>query len=399
MSTFQPVYVVLFWTCAALAVYAYAGYPLLIWGLSRWRGQMPRPPTVAEEKWPSVSLLIAAHNEEAVIEDRLGNALALDYPAGRMELVVGSDGSTDATATIVRDHASRGVRLLDYPNQGGKVAVLNASVPRLKGQIIVLSDANTRFEADAARRLVRWFDEEDVGVVVGRLVLVDPHTGRNADGLYWKYETFLKRCEAKLGVLLGANGAIYAIRRELFPPVPPGTLVDDLVIPLLAMMRSGCRIVYDPQAVAHEETAADVHAEFHRRCRIGAGGFQSLQWLWPLLNPRRGWMALAFFSHKLLRWLCPFFLLGMLLSSWLLRSRPGYRGALLAQLAALLLPVMVECIPFRLPLLKPLRLMAMFTAMNLALLVGFCRWLRGGQTGVWRRTARTAVASGRVQIP
>src|SRR5262249_30950742 len=145
-------------------------------------------------------------------------------------------------------------------------------------------------------------------VVCGRLVLTDPATGCNVDSYYWRYETFLKRCEGRLGALLGANGAIYAIRRELYTPIPGNTIVDDFVIPLRAKLRTGCRIVYDGDAVAREETPPNVGAEFHRRSRIGAGGFQSIGLLWRLLNPRSGWVAFTFFSHKILRWVCPFFL-------------------------------------------------------------------------------------------
>src|SRR5262249_55927305 len=157
--------------------------------------------------------------------------------------------------------------------------------------------ANSQTEPDAARKLVRWFHDPNLGVVCGRLVLTDPHTHKNADSLYWRYETFLKRAEGKLGALLGANGAIYAIRRDVFTPIPDDTIVDDLFIPLRAGLHTGCAIVYDCEAIAHEESAPDVGSEFHRRSRIGAGGFQSWALLWKLLNPRQGWVAFTFCSH------------------------------------------------------------------------------------------------------
>ena len=388
MNSVQTVTVVVFWVCTALVWYAYVGYPLLIWFLARSFGRRAEAPAANADDLPSLTLLIAAYNEEDVIEERIQNALEMDYPADRLEIVVASDGSTDDTPEIVRRYAGAGVRLLDYAQRRGKAAVLNAAFEELDGDIVLLSDANTQTDPGVARKIVRWFREPAVGVVCGRLVLTDPKTGRNADSLYWKYETFLKKCDGRLRALLGANGAVYAVRRELYTPVPDETLVEDLVIPLLAKMRTGCDIVYDCEAVAREETARNVGGEFHRRSRIGAGGFQSIGMLWRLLDPRRGWIAFTFLSHKILRWLCPFFLLGMLGTNLLLLGLPFYQYVLGAQLAFYLVSVLAAFVPGRFKALKPLRLATMFTSMNAALLVGFGRWLLGSQKAAWRRTAR-----------
>ncbi|HZW32270.1 MAG TPA: glycosyltransferase family 2 protein [Isosphaeraceae bacterium] len=383
----------IFWACLALVTYAYVGYPLLIWGLSRVVHRPAVPPAGDDAELPMVSLLIAAHNEEAVIEDRLRNALAMDYPPAKLEVVVSSDGSTDRTTEIVRRYAGRDVRLLDYVRRRGKAAVLNASVPELRGEIVMFSDANTQFDAAAARKLVRWLRDPEVGAACGEMVLADPRTGKNAESLYWKYETFLKQCEGRLGALLGASGGIYAIRKGVFTPIPEGTILDDFVIPLLAKLRHGTAIVYDSEAVAYEETAPELGSEFRRRCRIGAGGFQSLGLLWGLLHPRWGWTALAFASHKILRWLCPFFLIGLLVSNLVLvlsDSDSSYPAALAAQLAFYAISAVMAVVPARFRILKPLRLATMFTGMNLALLLGFWKWLRGSQQGVWQRTVRAA---------
>jgi cellulose synthase/poly-beta-1,6-N-acetylglucosamine synthase-like glycosyltransferase len=228
--------------------------------------------------------------------------------------------------------------------------------------------------------------------------LTDPRTGKNVDSLYWKYETFLKQCEGRLGALLGANGGIYALRKASFTPIPDGTVLDDFVIPLVAKLRTRCTIVYDSEAVAREETPPELGSEFVRRSRIGAGGYQCLGLIRGLLHPRWGWTALAFASHKLLRWLCPFFLLGMLAGSLVLCARPFFRAALAAQLLFYFTSWVMGMIPVRHRLLRPIRLATMFTGMNLALLVGFWRWLRGRQQGVWQRTARAAEsADGAVQ--
>jgi cellulose synthase/poly-beta-1,6-N-acetylglucosamine synthase-like glycosyltransferase len=228
------------------------------------------------------------------------------------------------------------------------------------------------------------------------LVLTDPETGRNADSLYWKYETFLKKCEGRLKALLGANGGIYAIRRTLFLPIPADTIVDDFVIPLRAKLQTGCDILFDREAIAREETPASVGSEFHRRSRIGAGGFQSIGMLWKLLLPTQGWMAFTFLSHKILRWLCPFFMLGLLCSNAILWDYGFYRWAFFGQFAFYLLSLLAGLVPGQFKALKPLRITTMFTGMNAALLVGFWRWLWGSQKGVWKRTARLAKADGAI---
>ena len=396
MSIFNTVLATSFWACLVLIACSYAGYPLLIWACSRLFGSEPEAPRVAEAELPTVSLLIAAYNEEAEIEGRILNALAMDYPRDRLEIVVGSDGSTDETCRIVRIFADQGVRLLSYDRRRGKASVLNASFPELLGEIVLLSDANTHNDPGAARNLVRWFRDPGVGIVCGKLVLTDPKTGRNADSLYWRYETFLKRCEGRLGALLGANGAIYAIRRGLYEPIPADTIVDDFVIPLLARVRTGASIVYDELAIAHEETPPDMASEFHRRSRIGAGGFQSIGMLWKLLDPQQGWVAFTFLSHKILRWSCPFFLVGLLVSNvaLVLEGVTPFGYFLAAQGGFYLASLASSCLPAGHRALKPLRIAGMFTGMNAALLVGFFRWSFGLQKGAWRRTVRLAETNG-----
>ncbi len=378
----------IFWISVAVVAYAYLGYPLVIYAASRLFGRQRQSRELDPQQLPRVSLLIAAYNESSVIAERIENALAMDYPRDKLEIVVASDGSDDGTNEIAERYADQGVVLLAFPERRGKSVVLNDAVNHLTGDVMMLSDANTMMDKRAAMCLVRWFQEPQIGAVCGWLDLYDPRTGRNADSVYWRYENFLKRCEGRLDAVLGANGAIYAMRREQFQPIPPDTLVDDFTIPLLAKLRTGCRIIYDKQAVAVEETAPDIQSEFRRRARIGAGGFQAIARLWPLLHPRFGWTAFAFFSHKVLRWWSPFFLLAMLLSNLLLVAVPLYQVLLLGQLAFYLLAAVGHWVvlpgwPGRL-----LRLPALFTTVNLALLVGFVRWLRQPQSGVWVRTPR-----------
>jgi cellulose synthase/poly-beta-1,6-N-acetylglucosamine synthase-like glycosyltransferase len=387
MHTLQIILTACFWLSAAGVVYAYIGYPALIWALSRLFGRTPAPPAINEADLPRLTLLIAAYNEESVIEARIQNALALNYPRQKLEIVIASDGSDDGTAEICRRYEGR-IRPMLFPHRRGKAATLNAAMEALDTDVVVLSDANTSMERDALLLLARWFAEPDVGAVCGRLVLDEAGAGGNGDGVYWRYETFLKTCEARLGGLLGANGAIYAVRRGLFSPLPPGTLVDDFIIPLAARMRSGCRIVYEREAIACEETAPGLSAEFRRRSRIGTGGSRALRVLWPLLGPRYGWTAFTLWSHKILRWACPFLLIGAFVSAMALSGAPLYRLALIAQLAFYTLCIVGIVLPAGRTLPHPLRLCPMFAGMNLALFMGVLRGLRNDQSGVWARTDR-----------
>lgn len=383
----------MFWLCVGGVAYAYVGYPVLVsaFACALGRRRCEPPPVVSDQ--PSVAVLIVAHNEEASIAQRLANALALDYPVDRLDVVVASDGSTDRTRELVVTNRDSRVRFIDFVSRRGKAAVLNDVLPGLTADIVVLSDANTFMEAHAVRRLVRWFRDPQVGVVVGRLVLSDPTTGRNVDGWYWRYESFLKQMDARLNALVGANGAIYAVRRSQFVPIPGDTLVDDLVLPLLMRLHRRRDIVYDRAVLAFEETAADVTSEFKRRRRIGAGGFQCLRVLWPLLSPARGWIAFTFMSHKVTRWLCPFLLVGAVALNLPLAAHPLYGVTLSVQALLYITAGLGAIVPGSGAVVRVLRLTTMFTSMNAALLAGFWQWAAGAAGGTWERTARS-VSSG-----
>jgi cellulose synthase/poly-beta-1,6-N-acetylglucosamine synthase-like glycosyltransferase len=377
-----------FWSAAAVVFAAYIAYPALVWALSRC--YRPRSPISWEsrEYQPTVSLLISAHNEEACVAERIANALALEYQPTKLEILIASDGSEDRTNDIVRELSHSNVRLLAYNVRRGKAATLNSAIREAKGNIVVFSDANTVFEPTAIERLVRWFSDPNIGVVCGKLVLTDAKTGRNVDGLYWRYETFLKQCEGRLGGLLGANGAIYAMRRELYCPIPDNTIIDDFVIPLFAKITHRFRIIYDANAIAHEETASTIRQEFRRRVRIGSGDYQSLVHLWPLLSPRHGWTSFTFIGHKLLRWLSPFFLLLAAVSNVFLLPRPLYAATLIAQILFYATAFAGIWVTGNSGPIKALRGVSLFCSVNAALLLGFFRWATTVQTGTWQRTDR-----------
>lgn len=378
------------WVSAIVVFFAYVLFPLVIWGVARVFSQKSQTHHSFVDNGPSITLLVAAHNEERCIATRIQNALASKYPSDKVEIIIASDGSEDRTNDIVRGFSEQGVRLLAFDCRRGKAATINDSVPKAANELVIFSDANTLFEQDVIQRLARWFADPGVGVVCGRLVLTDAASGRNADGLYWRYETFLKKCEGRLGGLLGANGAIYAMRKELFCPIPDNTIVDDFVIPLLAKLKYGFRIVYDETAIAHEETPPTIGHEFRRRVRIGSGDFQSLALLLPLLHPRYGWTCFTFIGHKLLRWLSPFFLLAAFVANLFLLSQPIYLATFLAQCVFYATAIVGMMLRGNGILTKFARAVSLFCSVNAALLVGFVRWATMPQSGTWQRTDREA---------
>ncbi len=305
----------IFWLASSLLVYAYLGYPVLVWVLARAFGREPQDAPIA----PSVSLLIPAYNEEAHIEARVRNSLALSYPRDQLEIVVASDGSTDRTNAIVESFAPRGVQLVVMPTNIGKAAMLTRVVPRLRGEIVVFSDASSELHSEALTRLMRRFADPQVGCVCGlyRLQGSSQDLRGEGEGLYWRYEVFIKQQESRLHSILGAHGAFYAIRKALFTPLESTAINDDYLIPM-RIIEQGYRAVYEPSAVAVERDIASVEGEFARRRRIAAGNCQQIAQLLHLLNPLRGWVALTFFSHKVLRTLAPLLMIAVLVTSlWL----------------------------------------------------------------------------------
>lgn len=376
----------------ALVAFSYAGYPVVLAGwcalhdlrgaLRFFSGGPDRRERSDPVEWPRVTIVLAAFDEEGCIREKVENCLALDYPRDRLDVVVGCDGCTDRTAAIAREAGRGRVRVVELSPRQGKASVLARLVPSAPGDVVVLTDANVRLHTGAIRALARRFRDPSVGAVVGRLRL---RTRDGAgEGAYWAYESFLKYLEGKLGCVLGANGGIYAIRRILFPPLPADTITDDFVVPLRIAVR-GWKVPFEPTAVAWEDAPDDPRVEFGRRARIGAGNWQALSRLPDLLDPRAGFLAFAFVSHKLLRWLTPFLLAVSLAANGVAAVEPGawgWRALLLAQLAGYTLAAAGDGAG------APGRIARHFVAMNAALAVGFWRFLRGTQRAAWRRTAR-----------
>jgi cellulose synthase/poly-beta-1,6-N-acetylglucosamine synthase-like glycosyltransferase len=320
----------IFWSSIAFLFYAYGGFALLVGlvGLVQRRRVRKLPIT------PSVSLIIAAYNEEKVIAERLENALAMDYPRDRLQILVASDGSTDGTEDIVASYASRGVLLLSLPRRG-KIRTLNAAVARATGKILVFTDANIMCRADTLRALVANFADASVGGVAGHTTYtLDPASESSSYGerLYWRYDTWLKKLESQTGSIVSAHGGLYAIRRVLFRPIPDGAVTDDFAISTLVVAQ-GYRLVFEPLALATEVAVPEAQREFRRRVRLMTRGLRGVFLRRRLLNPRKyGFYSVVLASHKLARRLVPvsLALLGVAsVAAW--SHGPLYRAAVLAQ--------------------------------------------------------------------
>lgn len=387
-----------FWASLTAVIYTYILYPILlvclvmmsrIWRSIRsgWKGR-DAPLVTAQERTflPTVSLVFAAFNEQSVIAAKMLNCRALDYPSDSFETLIGCDGCTDHTAELARANRSSRTCVLEYGVRSGKPTVLNRLLARARGEIVVFTDANTMLDPQSIRNLVRHFANPSVGCVSGLLHLRNPRDEPGGEGLYWRYETFLKTLEGRLNMLLGANGAIFAIRRELYSALPPGCVVDDFVISMRIRAR-GHGLLLDPAAVAFEVAAPSVRGEFSRHARIGAGNFQAIRYTWKLLNPFSGRIGFAYWSHKILRWLVPFAMMAAFVSSVALFGELPYRMAALGFSLFGLMGVWgywQETQGRRTSLVIPYY----FLAMNAALFLGFIRFIRGSQPTAWQRTAR-----------
>ncbi len=385
----------LFWVCFLLIAHTYLLYPIFLFGASAavqiWRDwrylhsrQDRRRVSTQLADSPAVSLIIPAYNEERHLPDKLENLRALEYPKDLVEVIFVSDGSTDGTNAILGAAEGGNVRVVYLPERRGKSSALNEAVARTRHGILVFSDTATLFDPDAVEKLVRHFVDPRVGVVAGALQFQASAESRQTEGLYWRYESMLRLMESRLGLTLTASGAIYALRRECFVPLPATTLVEDLVVPMNARKRR-FRVLYDPEARATDFAPATVAGEFARRVRIATGSFRALGQL--LRGPLDPLTAFAFVSHKLLRWLLPFLLIGMLVTSAALWPHPMYRVFLLAQgvfylwgIAGWLFRRQIQGVRYALVAYYLL-------AMHLAFLVGFVRFLSRRNDVGWRRVS------------
>ena len=321
---------VVFWMSQVLIGYTYAGYPFLAWLRARLFPHRDRRAPIE----PTVSIVLIAHNEEACIEARIENLLALDYPADRRQILVGSDGSTDETVARAKRFATEGVQVVGFRHWRGKAAVLNQLMRRARGEIVLFADARQSFDPQVLRRLVARFADPQVGAVSGELMLTDSAgtpMGRGAS-FYWRYEKFIRVQEGRAGSTVGATGAIYAIRRGLFRAIPTDTILDDVLIPM-RIVQQGYLVQFEQEARAYQAVSRTTEQEYKRKVRTIAGAFQLFAREWWLLSPWRNSLWFETVSHKGLRLLLPVFHLALFASNLELARLPFYALVMALQTA------------------------------------------------------------------
>ena len=373
-----------------VAVYAYAGYPLLISLAALFR-------TVRRslvDYMPLVTVIIPAHNEENWIRQKIENTLALDYPREFFRIVVASDGSSDRTVAIAREFEMRGVEVAAFAERRGKQDMLNALAPSAWGEIVVMTDTNVLLQADSVRMLVRNFSDPQVGCVTGRRLCIEQRGVPQGAGenLYWRYESWIKTNESRLHSCLGAHGQLFAVRRSAFPRV--AKVGEDFYIPMKLLASTGLRVIYEPEAIAYTPAAANLGVEFERKTRAHVSFLLTLSLLPELLLPLKTPIWWQYISHHVLRMIVPLALIATLgTSAWLAASSRFYLAALFAQVIFYALATIGFVLARRDVRIKLFYFPFYFAFANAALALALLRWPRRKYDYAWKRTERVPISN------
>lgn len=384
-----------FWLALLFLVYTFVGYPTVIWMFSRLR-----PSAVAHGDFtPPVSIVIVAYNEEQGIGRKIESCLAQVYPVRNIEIIVASDGSSDQTASKVRQYENRGVRLLAFAERRGKAACLNDAVQSCRTSHIIFSDARQRLDTNAVAALMRNFADSSVGAVSGELVFENTMNGEFSRGVdaYWRYEKFLRQTESRVDSVVGATGALYAIRRVCFRTIPAGTILDDVLIPMNIVLQ-GMRVVFEPTAKVFDVPSPDAASEERRKRRTLAGNYQVIALQPALLNPFKNRLWLQYVSHKVARLLAPFAMLMVFTMNVLLAGSSRLYAVLLA------VQLLLYGVAF-LGILRPaylkyavIRIPATFCTFNWYAVLGLVEFVRNRNIHLWYRQSPEQRISGRTPI-
>ncbi|MDP2423959.1 MAG: glycosyltransferase family 2 protein [Bacteroidales bacterium] len=383
---------IVFWLSVFLVVFSYAIYPVILKLLAI--GKKPNSNTYAADDLPTVSVIIAAFDEERVIQEKLLTVLDSSYPMEKIEILVGSDASTDQTIPIVQELSQRHllIKCFDFQMRRGKPSVVNDLVSHANNEILVLTDANVMFTPGTLLHLVKHFKNPEIGLVDTRMVneAIKIEGIAHQEKAYISREVWIKNMESLIwGTMMGPFGGCYAIRRSDYSQVPPHSLVDDFYINM-RVLEKGKKAVNELQAIVHEDVSNSLRDEFHRKVRIATGNFQNLRRFKHLLCPLWKGTGFAFLSHKVLRWFGPLFLILALVANIPLAFRNDiYCITMIGQLMLMVGVPLLDQVLKRFNLhCSILRLIVHFYSMNLALLVGMFRYLKGVKSGIWKPTPR-----------
>jgi cellulose synthase/poly-beta-1,6-N-acetylglucosamine synthase-like glycosyltransferase len=376
----------LFGAALFLTVYVYFGYPLILCFISRFK----KNKWSRKENYPSVTLLICAYNEEDVIEEKIRNSLALDYPADNIKIIIASDGSSDQTVSLITKYKDNRLILYDYRERRGKIGALLATIPEIQSDIVVFSDANTMLAKDAVKKITRNFHDPQIGGVSADVILDSREASfGSSESIYYKIERWIQKKESELGSIIGADGGLYAIRRELFVPPSKNIILDDFVISM-NVANQGYRLVYDAEIIATEKGSSSYFVEFRRKARVIAGAYQAMRQYEGIPSMADGKLFFCFLSHKLLRWMIPAMLPVIFFTNLLLAlALPNmiFFSVLLAQILFYLLALagffLKKHISF-----KIISIPFYFCLVNGAACYGFYKGLLGKQSVKWRKEGR-----------
>jgi biofilm PGA synthesis N-glycosyltransferase PgaC len=387
---------IIFWLSLYIIFYSYLGYGIFIWIYLKLRSLFIKPAKNNDTDLyePEVTLIVAAYNEEDFIRKKIQNTLQLNYPSNKLKLLFTADGSTDDTANIIREYTS--IQLLFKPEREGKVSAVNRAMQYISTPYIIFSDANTLLNTNCVREIIKHYKDNTIGAVAGEKKIVDTSGEKNTagagEGLYWKYESFLKQLDARFYTVVGAAGELFSIRTKLFEPVQPNVLLDDFIISL-KICQKGYRVMYEPNAFATEAPSLTMKDEQKRKIRISAGGFQSVFMLKELLNVfKYGKLAFQYISHRVLRWcICPFLLPLIFVSNIFLYIQNGgivYTLLLALQFFFYMAAAAGWAIALRNLKIKALYIPYYFVFMNAALYFGLFRFITKKQTVLWQKATR-----------
>jgi biofilm PGA synthesis N-glycosyltransferase PgaC len=390
---------VIFWISLFLIFYSYAGYGILVWILVRIK-KLIRPARLRQQPadpYPAVALVVAAYNEEDFIQEKLENTLLLDYPKDKLELIFITDGSSDRTPDIISRYPQ--VLLLHQPERRGKVAAMNRAIQHVQSPLVIFCDANTLLNTACIREIVKHYEDPKVGGVAGEKKIMQQ--GKDAaaaagEGLYWKYESYLKKLDSALYTTVGAAGELFSVRKSLFEEAPAGTIIEDFV-QSLKLVINGYVVRYEPNAYAAEAPSASIKDEMKRKVRICAGAFQAMVLLKELFNVFRFPVpSFQFISHRILRWtVCPVALILVFICNVFIVAFGGglfYQVMLALQVLFYIMGITGWIYASRNIRLKAVYIPFYFLFMNLSVFIGFSRFIRNKQTVLWEKAARQKIA-------